>query len=206
MSLHVPTIPPVDREQPSEPQRLLISVDQFRQMGEAGILRAEDRLELLEGVLYDMASISSLHAACVNRLTAFFVRGAPNAIVHPQNPIQLDKYSQPQPDVAVLYFRDDYYAAAHPGPADVYLLIEVAYTSQTYDRELKLPLYARAGVPEVWLVDVEADQIDVFRQPHAQGYREARHFWRGDQVSPVAFPDLTLSVDEILGRPQNDAN
>ena len=204
MSLHAPTIPPVDREQPNEPQRLLISVDQFRQMGEAGILRAEDRLELLEGVLYDMASISSLHAACVNRLTAFFVRGAPDAIVHPQNPIQIDDYSQPQPDVAVLHFREDYYAAAHPTPADVYLLIEVAYTSQTYDRELKLPLYARAGVPEVWLVDVEADQIDVFRQPHAQGYREARHFWRGDTLSPLPFPDLALSVDEILGRPQND--
>ncbi|MBI1293619.1 Uma2 family endonuclease [bacterium] len=206
MGLHAPTIPHVDRKQPSEPQRLLISVNQFHQMGEAGILCAKDRLELLDGVLYDRASISSLHAACVNRLTALSVRGAPNAIVHPQNPIQLDDYSQPQPDVAVLHFREDYYAAAHPGPGDVYLLIEVAYTSQTYDRELKLPLYARADVPEVWLVDVEADQIDVFSRPHAQGYREARHFWRGDQVSPLSFPDLTLSVDEILGRQQNDAD
>jgi Uma2 family endonuclease len=197
-------IPPLEREQPSEPQRRLITVEQYHQMGAAGILHVEDRLELLEGVLYDMASISSLHAACVSRLTAFFVRGAPDAIVHPQNPIRLDDYSEPQPDLAILHFREDYYASAHPSPADVYLLIEVAYTSQTYDRERKLPLYARFGVPEVWIIDVEAEQVDIFCEPHPQGYREVRHFWRGDLLFPVEFPDLVISVDEILGKPLHD--
>ncbi|MBX2999587.1 MAG: Uma2 family endonuclease [Caldilineaceae bacterium] len=196
----------LEREQPNEPQRRLITVDQYHQMGEVGILRAEDRLELLEGVLYDMAAISSLHAACVNRLNSFFVYGAPDAIVHPQNPIQLDDYSEPQPDLAVLRYREDYYASAHPTPADVYLLIEVAYTSQTYDRERKLPLYARFGVPEVWIVDVEAEQIDAFSGAHPQGYREVRHFWRGDTLAPTAFPDLVISVDKILGKPKDDAN
>lgn len=196
----------LEREQPNAPQRHLLTVEQYHQMDAAGILRVEDRLELLEGVLYDMAAISSLHAACVSRLTAFFVRGAPDAIVHPQNPIRLDDYSEPQPDLAVLRYRADYYASAHPTPADIHLLIEVAYTSQTYDRERKLPLYARFGVPEVWIVDVEAEQIDAFYGAHSQGYREVRHFWRGDSLAPTAYPDLVISVDEILGNPNDDTN
>ena len=95
--------------------------------------------------------------------------------------------------------REDFYRTAHPTPAEALLVVEVANTSLAHDRRRKLPLYARTGVLEVWIVNRRADAVDVFRGPTHQGYREQFRRGRGDDVSPSAFPDLRLSVDDILG-------
>ncbi|GIW50689.1 MAG: hypothetical protein KatS3mg081_0044 [Gemmatimonadales bacterium] len=145
------------------------TVAEYHKMAEAGILGEDDRVELLEGELVAMAPIGSRHATCVRRLNYLLSRGVgERAIVDVQNPIRLSEYSEPQPDLALLKPRPDFYAAAHPGPEDVLLVVEVAETSADYDREVKIPLYARAGIPEVWLVDLAGAQIETFRQP-AQG-------------------------------------
>src|ERR671938_544657 len=131
------------------------SVDEYYRMGEAGILTEDDRVELIEGEIIEMSPIGSRHAACVNRLNTLLGRHLrQTAIVSVQNPIRLDAYSEPEPDVALLRPRADYYESGHPTPADALLIVEVADTSADYDRIIKLPLYAKAGIPEAWLVDL----------------------------------------------------
>ena len=169
-------------------------------MVQAGILGEDDRVELLEGEIVEMAPIGSGHAACVDRLTHLLVRQfAEKAIIRVQNPVHLGERSEPQPDLALLRSRPDFYAKAHPGPEDILLLVEVAETSVELDRDVKLPLYARAGVPEVWLVDLPGERIEVYRKPTPQGYQEVRQVRRGDRVAPQAFPDIGLVGEEILG-------
>ena len=169
-------------------------------MGEAGILREDDRVELLEGEIVEMTPIGSRHAACVDRLNHFFARGVgPRAIVRVQNPVRLSERSEPQPDLALLRARPDFYARAHPGPSDILLLVEVADTSAEMDREVKMPLYARAGIPEVWIVDLEGECVEVYREPTPQGYQNVRRIRRGQRVSPQAVPDLELAVDDLFG-------
>jgi Uma2 family endonuclease len=116
-----------------------------------------------------------------------------------QDPIRLGARSEPQPDVTLLRYRPDFYASAHPGPEDVLLVVEVAETSADADRSLKIPLYARYGIPEAWLVDLLEERIEIYRHPTPQGYRSLHIAHRGETVSPTALPDLELSVDEILG-------
>jgi Uma2 family endonuclease len=120
-------------------------------------------------------------------------------VVHVQNPVGLDARSEPQPDIMLLKPREDFYGTAHPGPEHALLLVEVANTSLEHDRRRKLPLYARAGVPEVWIVNRPADAVEVFRGPSGKGYREQDTLRRGQHLAPSAFPDLQLSVDDILG-------
>ena len=154
---------------PAEPvavSRHRLTVADFRRMGEVGILGPEDRVELIAGEIIDMSPIGSLHAALVARLASTLgQRVGETAIIWTQNPLALDDTSQPQPDLAVLRPRADFYAAAHPGPVDVLLVIEVADTSLAYDLGTKVPLYARHGIPEVWLIDAATRQIRVFRRP-----------------------------------------
>ena len=116
-----------------------------------------------------------------------------------QDPVRLGEFAEPQPDLALLRPRADFYATAHPTPEDVLLLVEVAETSADYDRQVKLPLYARGSIAEVWLVDLEHDRIEVYQDPSPDGYRDARAVNRGQLLSPSAFPDLPLSADELLG-------
>jgi len=169
-------------------------------MAEAGILSEDDRVELIEGEIVEMSPIGSHHAACVNRLTRLFSRqGGDRAIVSVQNPIRLSEYSEPEPDLALLRPRADFYAEALPGPEDTLLVVEVMETSAQYDRERKLPLYAEAGIPEVWLVDLAAECIEVYRRPSPEGYEDVRRRCRGERLSPQAFPDVELAVDDILG-------
>jgi Uma2 family endonuclease len=131
--------------------RRLFTVHEYDQMVQAGILHEDDRVELIEGEIIEMAAIGSRHAACVNRLVQLFVMHvAGQAIVHAQNPIRLSERTEPEPDLSLLKPRPDFYAAGHPGPQDVLLVIEVADSSIGFDREIKIPLYARAGIPEVW--------------------------------------------------------
>jgi Uma2 family endonuclease len=169
-------------------------------MVEAGILGEGDRVELIEGEVVRMAPIGPRHAAHVNRIAdAFSARYRDVALLAVQNPVRLGEWSEPDPDVTLLRRRDDYYASGHPIPADILLLVEVADTSLDYDRGVKLPLYARMGIPEVWLVDLQADVLVVYRDPSPEGYCLVRTVRRGETLAPLAFPDRPLAADDILG-------
>ena len=176
------------------------SVEDYHRMAQAGILGEDDRVELIDGEIVDMAPIGPRHAASVDRLVRLLWRGLEDrAIVRVQSPVRLGEHSEPQPDVALLRPRADYYASAHPTAAEVLLVVEVAETSADYDRQVKVPLYARHGVGEVWLVDLERGQVEVYRRPGGGGYGEVVVLGRGERVSPGAFPELSLAVDDILG-------
>ncbi|MFQ6089884.1 MAG: Uma2 family endonuclease [Candidatus Bipolaricaulia bacterium] len=176
------------------------TVEEYHQMAQAGILTEDDRVELIEGEIVEMTPISSRHAACVNCLNQLFSNQVGRqAIVSVQNPIRLSERSEPQPDLALLRPRSDFYADKHPEPGDVLLVVEVAETSADYDREVKLPLYARSEVPEAWLVDLEAGIVEIHHKPSAQSYKEVRKYQRGERLASQAVPDLELAVDEVLG-------
>ncbi len=181
-------------------QRRLFTVEEYHRMAEAGILSEDDRVELIEGELVAMSPIGSRHAACVKRLIRLLDRAVGDrAIVGAQDPIRLGARSEPQPDVTLLRYRPDFYASAHPGPEDVLLVVEVAETSADYDRTVKIPLYARYGIPEAWLVDLLEERIEIYRHPSPQGYQTLHIAHRGETVRPTTLPDLELSVDDILG-------
>lgn len=175
------------------------TVDDFYRMAKAGILTEDDRVELIEGQVVEMAPIGRQHASRVDRLNRLLQRlVGDKAILRVQGPVRLDPYSEPQPDLALLRPRDDFYEAAHPGPADILLLVEVADSSVVYDRQTKTPLYAQAGIPEVWLVDLPQDVVEAHRSPSPDGYRDVQRFRRGQRIAPQAFPDVDLAVDDIL--------
>lgn len=178
----------------------LFTVDEYHQMGRAGILREQDRVELIEGEVLSMSPIGSRHAACVDRLTFLFSRClAQRAIVRVQNPVRLGQHSEPQPDVALLRPRADFYRAAHPGPDDVLLIVEVAERSADFDREVKVPLYAAAAVAEVWLVDLAAGAVTVYRQPAGRQYGQQRTMGRGQTLTPQALPGVQIAVADVIG-------
>ena len=169
-------------------------------MGEAGIFSEDARLELIEGEIVEISPIGSRHAACVDALAELFREKLQRlAIVRVQSPIQLDVYSQPQPDIALLTRRDDYYRQAHPGPADVLLVVEVADTTVEYDRQIKLPFYARAGIAEVWLVNLVKDQLEIHAGAAGGAYLSSRIFGRGETAQSQTINSLKISVDEVLG-------
>jgi Uma2 family endonuclease len=177
-----------------------LTVADYHRMVACGILSQDDRVELLDGQVIPMTPIGSPHAGCVNRLNRMLTHAlGDRATIAVQNPAVLNDWSEPQPDVTVLKPRPDGYAAAHPGPGDVLLLIEVADSSLARDREVKLPLYAAAGVAEVWLVHLQANHIHLHRDPGPAGYRSGRMAQRGTTVTPLLFPDVAFSVDDILG-------
>jgi Uma2 family endonuclease len=176
------------------------TVAEYNRMGETGILKEEDRVELIEGEIIEMSPIGRRHAACVGRLTSLLSRLlTEKAIVWVQNPIVLDDYSEPQPDVALLRRRDDFYERSLPAPADVLLIVEVADTTLEYDRQIKLPLYARAGIAEVWLVNLMDEQVGIYTQPAGGAYQVERQAKRGETINSSVPPNLMLKVDDILG-------
>ena len=180
--------------------RRKFTVEQFHKMAESGILNEDDRVELIRGEIIEMAAIGTKHAACVRRLNNVLHRiFGDEVIISVQNPIGLDDSSEPQPDVVLLKPREDFYASAHPQPKDVFLIIEVADTTIKYDREVKIPLYAEEGVIEVWLVDINLECVEVYREPATDGYKKVEKFSRGESLIIQAFEDVNISVDEILG-------
>lgn len=168
-------------------------------MAQAGILAEDDRVELLNGEIVEMPPIGSRHAACVDRLNQQLSRSAGElAIVRVQSPIRLSAHSEPEPDLALLTPREDFYTEGHPGPEDTLLVIEVAETSAEFDRQVKLPLYAQAGIPEVWLIDLAEGHVEVHRTPSTSGSDEVQTLSSNETLSPQALPELTISVDKIL--------
>ena len=178
--------------------RWRFTVHDYHRMGEAGILHEDDRVELIEGELVEMTAIGTRHFSCVNRLNRLLVMNVGDeAIVSVQNPVRLNVYNEPQPDLAVIRPRD--YRESLPEPDDVLLLIEVSDTTLAYDRNVKLPLYARAGIGEVWIANLPAETIERYTDPSGDGYRRAEHKRRTETLQPAAFPGLTPTVIEILG-------
>lgn len=182
------------------PTRHRLSADDFLQMARSGILNEDDRIELIEGDLIDMAPIGSEHAGLVYWLSQRLTLLVGNAaIVGAQNPLYLDAHSQPQPDVQVLRAREDYYRKAHPRAEDVLLLIEIADTTARFDRTVKIPLYARHSVAEVWLVDVAQRSVEVYRdpQPETSAYRQMTVYHQG-QLIPQQLPMVQIAVEQLF--------
>ena len=174
------------------------TVDEFHRMAEAGILHEDDRVELLGGEIVEMSPIGGRHAACVREINRLLGRQVGDDLrVDVQSPVRLDEYGAPQPDLAVIRART--YGDSLPIPEDVLLLIEVADTSLTSDREVKLPFYARSGIGEVWLVDLNAGVIERHTEPSESGLGLVRRVGRGETLESVALPALALPVDAALG-------
>ncbi|MDG4606155.1 MAG: Uma2 family endonuclease [Candidatus Contendobacter sp.] len=192
-----PTVTPAASE--AFPVRHRWTVSEFQRMGETGFLGPEARLELIEGELFEMAPIGSFHAG-ITRILAEKLRIAAGhaAIVDCQNPVVLDDHSEPQPDIALLRPRPDYYLKAHPRAADVLLLIEVSDSTVRFDRKTKVPLYARHGIPEVWLVvGPQRRHIEVYRDPQRGGYRTRLHGREG-ALAPLLLPEAEIQLRELF--------
>lgn len=177
-----------------------IDTHEYHLMIEAGIIREGARVELVGGEIVEMAAMGSRHASCMRRLDALLnreVRG--NAQISTQCPIQFGDHAEPEPDVALLKPREDFYSGAHPAPEDILLVIELSDTTLLYDREVKLPLYARAGIPEAWIVNLPAETVEVHSRPATGEYRETLRAKRGEFVESKRLPSLRLTVDDILG-------
>ena len=187
----------LDRQQ--APTRRRLDVGSYYKMAEAGILAADDRVELIDGEIFDMVPIGSAHAGKTDRLNRLFARAAADGLAHVsvQRPLRLDALNEPQPDVMLLKPRADDYQDRHPGAADVLLLVEVSETSLTYDRGTKLPLYAKFGVPEVWIVDLRGAAIEVYRGPAGDAYVLKERLTSGS-VTPVLVPAVTIDVAALL--------
>ncbi|MBI4338509.1 MAG: Uma2 family endonuclease [Chloroflexi bacterium] len=180
-------------------QRRAFTVDDYHKMVEAGILTEDDRVELICGEIIEMAPIGSRHAACVKGLNHLFATQlGGRVVIGIQDPIQASEHSEPQPDVSILRPRSDRYVSAHPTPADIFLLLEVSDSTLAYDRDIKLLLYARASVPEVWLLDLAARRVEAYRSPSPNGYLEIRHAYSGDALTPAAFPEVSFAIDDML--------
>lgn len=178
--------------------RRRFTVDEYYKMAEAGILGPDERVELLAGEIIKMAAIGNRHAFCVrwlNKTMTFALEDT--AILDTQNQLRLDARNQPQPDLMVLRWRDDGYREL-PGPEDVLLVIEVSDTTAGFDRRHKTPMYATYGIPEVWLWDINARQVEVYDEPIAGGYARMRVVGADETLSPSALPDVVISVGEVM--------
>jgi Uma2 family endonuclease len=185
----------------TEPTLYRFSVSDYHRMGEAGVLGPDRNVELLNGHIYELSPIGSPHAACVDRLTRFFVRAVDDhAIVRVQNPIVLPPNSEPEPDVVLLKPRDDDYTSRHPRPREVLLVVEVVDSSLTFDQEVKVPLCAQAGISDVWVVALDEDRVHTYRNPESGRYRECTTYERGDEMAlPLKAAPAVLAVDDVLG-------
>jgi len=168
-------------------------------MAETGVLKPDARVELLDGQIIDMSPIGPFHGGVTKKLNQFFNSVCRNRwIMAVQDPVHLDDHSEPQPDLMLLKPSADFYRKRHPRPDDVFLLIEVSDTSLATDRDDKLPAYARAGIKEVWIVNLIDRTIEVYREPNFTGYSKKSVLRPGDKASPMAFPDVTVDVGELL--------
>ena len=177
------------------------SVKEFIKMVDAGILTKYDRVELLDGEFVEMAPIGDYHNGSVTTLTHIFVRAVPDGVrVQVQGPLQVDSLTEFEPDLAVLRPRHDNYTTSRPTPSDTMLVIEVSDSTVAYDRNVKLPKYAQAGILEVWLVNLPYGVIDKYSDPDTDSgrYRNVRRFLRGQTITPTMLPNATLNVSDIL--------
>jgi Uma2 family endonuclease len=177
------------------------TTEEYQLMGKAGILHPEARVELINGEIIVMSPTGLKHSVVINRLTRFLVKKIDEAgIVSVQNPFRIPDYSEPQPDILILRPRDDFYANKFPLPEDILLLIEVADSSLRYDQTIKLSLYAEHRIPEYWIVNLERDILEIYRQPQNKSYLK-QTLIDNPQVTfaPIAFPEITMTLKDIYG-------
>jgi Uma2 family endonuclease len=179
--------------------RRQFTTDDYHRMRDAGIFAEDDRVELLDGEVLLMSPIGPLHAAIVKRLNTLLGQGVSKRyIVSIQDPIQLSDLSEPQPDIAILQYRADYYGSAHPQPADILLLIEVSDISLEYDRERKFPRYAESGIAEVWIVDIDNQRVEQYYHPTNGLYQTKQTWLHGQVITSRRLITLALPINDIL--------
>lgn len=175
------------------------TVDDYYYLADVGILDEDDRIELIDGEIVLMSPINVPHAYCVRAFTMeFYMMASEQAVISVQDPIHLNDNSEPQPDIALLRPRDDFYAEAHATPDDILLLVEVADSSLERDREKARDTYAKHGIPELWIANLRDEVVERHRNPTPDGYEDVRVFNRGDTISAELLPDVELAVDDIL--------
>jgi len=184
---------------PQSPARHRLNVDAYYKMAEAGILTRDDRVELIDGEIIDMNPIGSPHAAVTNRLARLLNRAVTDAtaLVSVQSPLRLDAYNEPEPNLILLRPRADDYRTSHPSAADVLLLVEISDSALAYDRGRKLALYARFGVPEIWIVDIAGVSVETFRQPKESAYSSQKRQTSGS-LAPELVPGVAIDVASLL--------
>ncbi len=183
-----------------EAEKRLFTRDDLSKMYESGILDEDERIELLDGEIIVMTNPGPRHTACTNRTTRVLVLALGNrGIVSIQNPLVLDDYNEPKPDVLVAKPRDDFYDSTEISAEHALLVVEIALTTLSKDRGRKLPHYARLGVPEYWIEDLKHNVLLVYRDPVGNAYETALTFTGEETVSPVAFPGVVVSVRDLLG-------
>jgi Uma2 family endonuclease len=166
-----------------------------------GIPKPEDRVELVDGEVVEMAPIGSRHHACVMRLDELLrTHGTEEHLVSVQGPVRLSEINELQPDVALLKRREDFYSEAPPAPEDVLLVVKVSDTTLAYGWNVKLPLYARSGIPEVWIVDVESQRVEIYSDPQSGGYNTVRRYGSRETLHSATVPEISLRAGEIFGR------
>lgn len=179
--------------------RRRLTVDEYYRMAELGILAPDAHVELIEGEIIDMTPQGSRHSAIISRLYERLSSAVGSgAIVRCQQPIRLGNRSEPEPDFAIVKPEPAYYAHGHPVAGDVLLLIEIAHTSFRYDRHVKVPLYARHGIAEVWVIEIEAGRVHLFRAPRDGNYTEVSTVGRPDVLTPLALPLVRIDLSDIF--------
>ncbi len=180
------------------PPRRRWTVAEYHKMAEVGLLKEDARVELIEGDIIEMTPIGSGHGGKVKRFIRLFSHLlGDTAIVAAQDPVVLGKRSEPQPDITILRWRDDFYESAHPGPEDTLLVVEVADTTARNDRKIKVPLYARHGIPEVWLLDLQERVLEIYRKPEQGKYQHIEHL-RSGQVAPLHLPEAVIRLADLF--------
>ncbi|MBC7901669.1 MAG: Uma2 family endonuclease [Saprospiraceae bacterium] len=181
-----------------QPKRLRFSVDDYYKMIDLGILDSREKAEIIDGELIKKMTIGDKHALTVDLLTTFFIKNLPdNVRVRGQNPLRLGDYDEPEPDI-VLADLTKYDGKRHPRPAETILVVEVSDSTLKFDRETKIPLYAEAGIPEVWIVNLQNKIIEVYQQPSVGIYQFTKIFQLGEAVASSVLPNLALEVDSVL--------
>jgi Uma2 family endonuclease len=182
------------------PSRKLFSVREYEELIATGFFTGKKRVELIEGELIEKMTQGDPHIGCINRLNRIFMRNlGDDFIVSVQNAIVVNPYSAPEPDVVILRFREDFYASGKAKPEDVLLIIEVSDSTVRFDRQTKMPLYARAGIEEAWLVNLPRKALEVYRSPVNGKYQIVQKLGKNESIAPLNFPELQVSVSNIIG-------
>jgi Uma2 family endonuclease len=179
--------------------RRQFTVDDYARMRETGILTEDDRVELIDGEIYVMSPLGPRHVALLIRLNKLLVRAVQDdAVISPQNSIQLDDYTEPQPDLAVLHPQEDDYEQQLPRPDDIFFLIEIADTTAEYDREVKLPRYAASRIAEVWVIDANEQAVEQYTQVFEGNYTSVKKHFRGMTIQSTTVPRIRLTINHIF--------
>jgi Uma2 family endonuclease len=179
--------------------RKRFNVDDYYRMADAGILGERERVELIDGEVVTMAPIGPRHSACVDcAIQTFVLTTSRDAIVRAGNPVRLNRFNEPQPDLTLLRPTADFYASAHPGPGDVLLVVEIADSSLGYDRGVKAKLYAEWGLVDYWLADLKANTLWVYSSPEGGAYQAVEQHRRGESIAPRLLPSCVVAVDAFL--------